>query len=99
MSAKYLQGYKYSKPIPIDQMTLFFEKNDMNEDNVTRQTGERRCPVCGRTVFEQVGKYEICEVCGWEDDPVQLADPDFAGGANKLSLNECIKTWNNQKAD
>ena len=99
MSAKYLQGYKYSKPVPIDQLTLFFEKNDMNENIVTKQINERRCPVCGRTVFEQVGKYEICEVCGWEDDPVQLANPDFAGGANKLSLNECIKAWNSQNAD
>lgn len=27
MSAKYLQGYKYSKPIPIKQLTEYFEKN------------------------------------------------------------------------
>ncbi len=26
MCARYLQGYKYSKPIPIEQMTQFFEK-------------------------------------------------------------------------
>lgn len=42
------------------------------------------CPCCGQT---KVGKFEICEKCGWENDPVQLADPSFAGGANKESLN------------
>ena len=26
MSAKYLQGYKYSKPIPAEKLTEFFEK-------------------------------------------------------------------------
>ena len=26
MSAKYLQGYKYSRPIPIERLTEFFEK-------------------------------------------------------------------------
>ena len=44
-----------------------------------------KCPCCGQS---QVGKYEICGVCGWENDPVQKQDPDFKGGANKDSLNE-----------
>jgi EAL domain-containing protein (putative c-di-GMP-specific phosphodiesterase class I) len=26
MSAKYLQGYKYSKPIPIEKLENYFEK-------------------------------------------------------------------------
>jgi hypothetical protein len=39
------------------------------------------------------GNYEICAVCGWEDDPVQSADPDFAGGANSLSLHACRLAW------
>lgn len=48
------------------------------------------CPCCGRPGFthEPNGSWDICEVCGWEDDPVQLRDPDFAGGANELSLNQ-----------
>ncbi|MCR5321958.1 MAG: EAL domain-containing protein [Lachnospiraceae bacterium] len=95
MSAKYLQGYKYSKPIPIEQLTKYFKKKDvMENDSSKRSMNGHRCPVCGRTLFEQTGKYEICEVCGWEDDPVQLKDPDLAGGANKMSLNESIKAWN-----
>jgi len=34
------------------------------------------------------GSYSICPVCGWEDDPVQFADPDYRGGTNTDSLNE-----------
>ena len=25
------------------------------------------CPVCGKT---HVAEYDICDVCGWENDPV-----------------------------
>ena len=45
------------------------------------------CPSCGFLVFDEPpGSYVICEVCGWEDDPVQLRHPAMSGGANKLSL-------------
>jgi hypothetical protein len=48
------------------------------------------CPCCGyRTLSEFPGSYEICSICFWEDDPVQLLDPGFTGGANRLSLVEC----------
>ncbi|EGN7764477.1 hypothetical protein ISN88_004608, partial [Escherichia coli] len=40
--------------------------------------------------------YEICPICGWEDDPVQSADPDFSGGANSPSLNEAKRAFNEQ---
>jgi cysteine-rich CPCC protein len=47
------------------------------------------CPSCGFIAFdEHVGSYEICEICDWEDDPVQLMYPALAGGANKVSLYE-----------
>ena len=45
------------------------------------------CPSCGFLVFgERPGSYEICELCGWEDDPVQRESPAMGGGANKRSL-------------
>jgi hypothetical protein len=47
------------------------------------------CPVCGYLVFsEPAGSYDICPICFWEDDLVQLAFPDMAGGANKVFLIE-----------
>lgn len=45
------------------------------------------CPSCGFLVFsDPPGSYEICPLCGWEDDHVQLAFPGMRGGANKDSL-------------
>jgi Cysteine-rich CPCC len=45
------------------------------------------CPCCGYQVFpEPPGSYDICPICFWEDDVVQLAFPRMAGGANTLSL-------------
>lgn len=53
------------------------------------------CPCCKKYVFaEGPGSYEICPVCSWEDDKIQAENPDYKGGANKLSLNECIKKFN-----
>ncbi len=48
------------------------------------------CPCCGyKTLTEaQPGTYDICEICFWEVDGVQYRDPDYYGGANKVSLRE-----------
>lgn len=51
------------------------------------------CPCCTRYRLNQAGKYEICPICKWEDDPVQRANPDFRGGANELSLNEAKEKY------
>ena len=106
MSAKYLQGYRYSKPVPIERLREFFGKETPGQEKTmeravpTEEQNGRKCPVCGKTVFTEPGKYEICDVCGWEDDPVQFKDPDYAGGANRLSLNESRRKWNeNNPAD
>ena len=48
------------------------------------------CLCCGNATLAEKppGTYIICYVCGWEDDPVQAEDPKYAGGANKMSLEE-----------
>jgi hypothetical protein len=46
------------------------------------------CPCCGYFVFDEPpGSYDICHVCGWEDDVAQLRFPT-EGGANRPLL-EC----------
>ena len=47
------------------------------------------CPCCGFVVFSTpTGGYELCPVCNWEDDNVQLRYPGMTGGANGPSLQE-----------
>lgn len=48
------------------------------------------CPCCGYLTLDEatLGSYAHCEICWWEDDPVQFADPDYEGGANAPSLNQ-----------
>lgn len=47
-----------------------------------------KCPCCGNYTLpkEANGTFEICPVCFWEDDPVQLDNENYAGGANDVSL-------------
>lgn len=48
------------------------------------------CPGCGYKTrsSEYFGSYDICPICDWEDDSVQLHNPACGGGANKISLIE-----------
>lgn len=53
------------------------------------------CPCCGYKTFRQEpnGSYDICEVCFWEDDPIQLEDPDYEGGANPMLLRQAQQNF------
>ncbi len=54
------------------------------------------CPVCGHLTFkEPPGSYDICTVCGWEDDLSQLRFPESLG-ANDTSLIEAQKIVKNR---
>ena len=45
------------------------------------------CVCCGHKVFDGLFNFEICPVCGWEDDPAQIRFP-MEKGANKVNLVE-----------
>ena len=53
------------------------------------------CPCCGEYTLHESppGTFEICSICGWEDDDVQYMDPDYSGGANEVSLNEAKRIY------
>lgn len=56
------------------------------------------CPVCGNDTFDEDDyEYNICEECFWEYDYFQVANPDYAGGANHHSLNEYRKIYQKLK--
>lgn len=51
------------------------------------------CPCCGEGLVEFGHVYDICEVCWWEDDPLQYQYLYYAGGANKMSLYQARKAY------
>ena len=59
---------------------------------MAENSGRHPCPVCGRTMFEEYDSYDICMVCGWEDDAMQEEFPDEGGGPN-ASLIECRRRY------
>lgn len=47
------------------------------------------CVCCGYlTLTEAPDNHEICPICFWEDDGLQLAQPELVGGSNHVSLLE-----------
>ena len=57
------------------------------------------CPVCGEICLsEPIGSFDICPVCGWEDDYVGQECPDEpAGASGKWTLNAAKKAWKSGK--
>lgn len=52
-------------------------------------TGLYPCPSCGFRVFEQpAGSLDLCPVCGWQDDLVQMKYPRLRGASNRSSLSQ-----------
>jgi len=52
------------------------------------------CPCCGHlTLRMPTGSHELCPVCFWEDDLVQLRWPDYSGGANRPALIDAQRTY------
>ncbi|MBX3322115.1 MAG: hypothetical protein KF757_03910 [Phycisphaeraceae bacterium] len=58
------------------------------------------CPCCDFLTLDHQppGTFEICPVCGWEDDQVQYNDPNYKGGANELSLLEARRDFQVSRA-
>lgn len=54
-----------------------------------------KCPCCGYYTFISAnrGMFGICPVCFWEDDLEQEKDPNYDGGANKVSLIEARNNY------
>ena len=56
------------------------------------------CPVCGEMCMsEPSGSFDICPVCGWEEDGYQQRHPDETGANGKWTLNKAKETWKRGK--
>jgi hypothetical protein len=53
------------------------------------------CPCCGEQTLSERGGYDICSVCGWEDDGQDDHDADeVRGGPNyELSLSQARQNF------
>jgi Cysteine-rich CPCC len=52
------------------------------------------CVCCGyKTMYREDHLWEICPVCFWQSDPLENTDPDYKGGANKISLREAQQNF------
>ncbi|WP_423835832.1 CPCC family cysteine-rich protein [Streptomyces endophytica] len=64
------------------------------EDSQEFASGKLPCPCCGFLTLEQRGFYEICPVCGWEDDGQDDHNADeYIGGPNRVSLTEARRNY------
>jgi hypothetical protein len=47
-----------------------------------------QCPCCDYFTLAKRGQYDICPACFWEDDGVDLNQPDLHSGPNHMTLTE-----------
>ena len=64
----------------------FFGKYPWAGNGKENPVSKVACPCCGYLVFDERCLYDLCPICSWEDDPIQIADPWYSGGANGTSL-------------
>ena len=57
------------------------------------QSNNNRCACCGEHSLPPDSAFEICPVCGWQDDDVQNDDSLFKGGANDMCLKQAQKEY------
>lgn len=57
--------------------------------------GKYQCPCCEHYTLDLKpnNTFQICPVCFWEDDGVQLNAPEYEGGANEMSLNQARRNF------
>lgn len=55
---------------------------------VNNKHKKHQCPCCEYFTLNNKANntFQICPVCYWEDDGVQMLDPTYIGGANAVSL-------------
>lgn len=82
-----LNEYKneYEEKIKVNPNYDYFEEHKPNQT-------PHKCPVCGEYEFEDDNSYDICPVCGWEDDGYF-----DGGGANDMSLEEAISDFKEKR--
>ena len=56
-----------------------------------------KCPICGEFEFPMYHSFEVCEVCGWEDDLYINDEGKEDTGANRCSPRVARVLWSHGK--
>jgi hypothetical protein len=86
-------------PDEVAARTRWFEQyvEALNTRSVVSEpsAGPHACPCCHELTLDARGQFEICPVCGWEDDGQDDEDADTVrGGPNgPLSLTEARNSY------
>jgi hypothetical protein len=70
----------------IDDLKEWEEIESSDEIRITGK--ELQCPCCDYYTLSSRGNYDICPICFWEDDGVDLDDLDSYSGPNHMTLKE-----------
>lgn len=58
------------------------------------------CPCCEAPgVVNKEGQNDLCEVCGWIDDPKTRQDPSYVGPPNRMTIETARGKYWARKAD
>jgi len=58
-----------------------------------------KCPCCDNNTLNEPGRWETCDICNWEDDPLMREQPDYNGGGMDMTLNEARAAFREGKLD
>ncbi|MDY2588532.1 CPCC family cysteine-rich protein [Winogradskyella aquimaris] len=87
----------YSENQITDVLKKYSDKEliEIVEFQRSQANGRFYCECCGYNTLNEKpnGTYQICTTCYWEDDPIQSAEPDYEGGANRVSLNQAKRNF------
>jgi hypothetical protein len=56
-------------------------------------TNAAQCPCCDYFSLSSRGEYEICELCFWEDDGMDIGDLDQYSGPNHITLRDARENF------
>lgn len=57
-------------------------------DKIEPQGNELQCPCCDYFTLGERGEYQICPICFWEDDGVDITNLDEQSWSNHITLRE-----------